>query len=141
MAFPVELSDAARLIEETDDDERDARAGRLVELSDLLGSRPLALHGLAADWLFEDVKATWLYGYFTGTVLRLATGQPERFGSRPRWSRWSRSLNQSRGGPLAAYAFCIQQLAGFVRTMPDVPAISDDAITLEVLAEIAHQRR
>jgi hypothetical protein len=108
MAFPVELSDAARLIEETDDDERDARAGRLVELSDLLGSRPLALHGLAAEWLFEDVKATWLYGYFTGTVL-------------------------------AAYAFCIQQLAGFVRTMPDDPAISDDAVTLEVLAEIAHQ--
>jgi hypothetical protein len=108
MAFTVELSDATRLIEETDDDERDVRAGRLVELSDLLGSRPLALHGLAAEWLFEDVKATWLYGYFAGTVL-------------------------------AAYAFCIQQLAGFVRTMLDDPAISDDAVTLEVLAEIAHQ--
>ena len=27
------------------------------------------MHGLAAEWLFEDVKATWLYGYFTGTVL------------------------------------------------------------------------
>jgi len=79
-----------------------------VELSDLLGDQPLALHGLAADWLFEDVKATWLYGYFTGTVL-------------------------------TAYAFCVQQLAGLVRMISDDPELSDEATTLEMLAEIAEQ--
>ena len=103
----MEISDAVRLIEETDLDERNARASRLLELSDLVGTRPQVLHGLAAEWLFEDVKATWIYGYFTGTVL-------------------------------TAYAFCVQQLAGFVRTMSDDPEVSDDSADLEVLAGIAH---
>jgi hypothetical protein len=52
-----------------DREEQAARATRLVELTSLLDDRPLVLHGLGAEWLFEDVKATWLYGYFTGTVL------------------------------------------------------------------------
>lgn len=104
----MELDHAARLIAAADHDERGARAARLVELSDLLGDQPLALQGLAAEWLFEDVKATWLYGYFTGTVL-------------------------------TAYAFCVQQLAGLVRTISDDPELSDEATTLEMLAEIAEQ--
>jgi hypothetical protein len=29
----------------------------------------IGFSGQAAEWLFEDVKATWLYGYFTATVL------------------------------------------------------------------------
>lgn len=65
----MELDHASDLIERADDAERTARATRLVELSDLLNDEHVALHGQAAEWLFEDVKATWLYGYFTGTVL------------------------------------------------------------------------
>jgi len=65
----VELDHATRLITESDKDERNARAARLVDLYDLLGSASVVLHGQAAQLLFEDVKATWLYGYFTGTVL------------------------------------------------------------------------
>jgi hypothetical protein len=104
----MELGHATRLIAEVDHDERGARAARLVKLSDLLGDQPLALQGLAAEWLFEDVKATWLYGHFTGTVL-------------------------------TAYAFCVQQLAGLVRMISDDPELSDDATTLEMLAEIAER--
>lgn len=65
----MELDRAERLVAEADQTELHDRATRLVELASLLGDHPLLFHGLAAEWLFEDVKATWLYGYFTSTVL------------------------------------------------------------------------
>lgn len=105
----MELDHALHRITDADNEERPARAARLVELVDLLGDESLGFNGQAAEWLFDDVKATWLYGYFTGTVL-------------------------------TAYAFCVQQLAGLVRMISDDPALSDDATTLEMLAEIAEQR-
>lgn len=102
----MELDHALRLITESDNDDRAARAARLVDLSDLLGDRSRALHGQAAEWLFDDVKATWLSGYFTATVL-------------------------------TAYAFCAQQLAGLVRMVSNDSELTDDASTLEMLAELA----
>jgi hypothetical protein len=43
---------------------------RLVELMALISSDAvLEFTGQAAQWLFDDVKATWIHGYFTGTVL------------------------------------------------------------------------
>lgn len=65
----MELDHATRLITESDNAERSARAARLVDLSDLLGNESFLFHGQAARWLFDDVKATWIHGYFTGTVL------------------------------------------------------------------------
>ena len=29
----------------------------------------MAFSGQAAEWLFDDIKATWLYGYFSATIL------------------------------------------------------------------------
>ena len=54
---------------DVDNQERAGRATRLVEMTDLLGDETVGFSGKAAGWLFDDVKATWLYGYFTGTVL------------------------------------------------------------------------
>ena len=65
----MDLADATALIEQADNNERDRRAARLVELTGLLGDAPGLSYGQGAYWLFEDVKATWLYGYFTATVL------------------------------------------------------------------------
>jgi len=65
----MDLDEASDLVAETDARELNGRATRLVELTDLLGEEMIGFSGQAAQWLFEDVKATWLYGYFTGTVL------------------------------------------------------------------------
>ena len=65
----MDLDEAIRIVAEVDDQERSARAARLVELTKLLGEEIMGFSGQGAVWLFEDVKATWLYGYFTGTVL------------------------------------------------------------------------
>ena len=65
----MDLEEASRLVSKVDDRENADRATRLVELSDLLDDRGVGFHGQAAEWLFEDVKATWIYGYFTATVL------------------------------------------------------------------------
>src|ERR1700693_5488093 len=62
--------DASQLIAAVDAREHQARCERLVYLTDLLhDDRLVGLQGQAAWWLFEDVKATWLYGCFASTVL------------------------------------------------------------------------
>lgn len=65
----MEFDEASELVAEADARERNGRATRLVELTDLLGEEMVGFSGQAAQWLFDDVKATWLYGYFTSTVL------------------------------------------------------------------------
>ena len=60
---------AVQAITTADEAERDNRATRLVELVQLLGDEMIGFSGQAASWLFDDVKATWLYGYFTATVV------------------------------------------------------------------------
>lgn len=65
----MELNHAVDLIAEADDRDREERAARLVELTGLLRDEPQGFTGQAAAWLFDDVKATWIYGYFTSTVL------------------------------------------------------------------------
>ncbi len=65
----MDQDEAAQEISAVDETERDERAARLVELVRLLGNEPIGFSGQAASWLFEDVKATWLYGYFTATVV------------------------------------------------------------------------
>jgi hypothetical protein len=43
---------------------------RLIELTELLPTGGMiGFSGRASQWLFEDIKATWLYGCFTSTVL------------------------------------------------------------------------
>jgi hypothetical protein len=62
--------EASRLINEVDVSDHDGRAERLVELTGLLPDDGLiGFSGQAAEWLFDDIKATWLYGSFTSTVL------------------------------------------------------------------------
>lgn len=65
----MDVVEASRLVSEVDDRENSDRGARLVELNSLLGDRHVGFHGQAAEWLFDDVKATWIYGYFTATVL------------------------------------------------------------------------
>ena len=65
----LELTEARRQIAIVDARDSAERAARLVELSDLLQSTDIAFSGQAAVWLFEDVKATWIYGCFAATVL------------------------------------------------------------------------
>lgn len=103
------LGDAARTVAEADARENGDRAERLVELQSLLADEEVGLSGEAAQWLFEDIKATWIYGYLTATVL-------------------------------AAYAFCMHQLAGLVRMFPDDPGLRDEMTSLEELAAMAQLR-
>jgi hypothetical protein len=65
----MDQAEAVRAVATADETERDERAARLVELVRLLGDDTIGFSGQAASWLFEDVKATWLYGYFTATVV------------------------------------------------------------------------
>ena len=65
----MDRDQAAEAIATTDAAERDDRAARLVELGQLLADETVGFSGQAASWLFDDVKATWIYGYFTATVL------------------------------------------------------------------------
>lgn len=62
--------EASRLIADIDERDQAGRTDRLVELTELLpNDGMLGFSGQAAQWLFEDVKATWLYGCFTSTVV------------------------------------------------------------------------
>jgi hypothetical protein len=66
----MDQSEASQLISEIDEQDHVGRSERLVELTGLLPSHETeGFSGQAAQWLFEDVKATWLYGCFTGTIL------------------------------------------------------------------------
>lgn len=65
----MELDRAVEAIALTDGEELSDRAARLQELSNLLGDENITLFGQTAEWLFEDVKATWIYGYFVSTVV------------------------------------------------------------------------
>jgi hypothetical protein len=104
----VEVAEAARAVAEVDRRENDDRAARLVELDSLLAHDSIGFSGQSANWLFEDVKATWIYGYFTATIL-------------------------------AASAFCLHQLAGLVRMLPDDPGLPEEASSLDELAEMAER--
>src|SRR5437764_13758346 len=99
-----EAEEQLRSVEEAD---RDRRVARLRELDGWLpsGGR-IGFSGQAPQWLFEDIKATWLYGCFTSTVL-------------------------------TAHAFCSLQIAGWLRLLPDDPALPDEPESLEHLAAIA----
>lgn len=66
----MDQGEASQLIAEVDASDHAGRAERLVELTNLLPEDGmLGFSGQAAQWLFEDVKATWLYGCFTSTVV------------------------------------------------------------------------
>jgi hypothetical protein len=102
---------ASALIRERDGADHTERSERLIELTELLPQQGmLGFSGQAAQWLFEDVKATWLYGCFTSTVL-------------------------------TAHAFCLLQLAGLIRMLPDDQSLPDEAASLEDLAELAVELR
>lgn len=62
--------EASKLVSDVNSSDHEGRTERLVELSELLPDDGLiGFSGPAAQWLFEDTKATWLYGCFTSTVL------------------------------------------------------------------------
>jgi hypothetical protein len=105
----MEQLEAARAIAEVDGSENEVRAARLIELDSMLVDEVVGFSGQAAEWLFEDVKATWIYGYLTGTVL-------------------------------TAYAFCLHQLAGLLRMLPDDGDWPEESTSLEALAAVAHER-
>jgi hypothetical protein len=66
----MDQNEASDLIAEVDASDHQGRTERLVELTELLPSEGmLGFSGQAAQWLFEDIKATWLYGCFTSTVV------------------------------------------------------------------------
>ncbi len=101
---------ATEVIREVDDADHSGRCERLIELTELLPKHDMfGFSGQAAQWLFEDVKATWLYGCFTSTVL-------------------------------TAHAFCLLQLAGLIRMLPDDPSLPDEPGSLEDLAVLAVDR-
>ena len=62
--------EASESIRDIDDADHDGRVERLVELTvQLSDAEYVGYAGQAAQWLFEDVKATWLYGCFASTVV------------------------------------------------------------------------
>lgn len=66
----MDPTEASELINNINGTDHAGRVERLVELSRLLPEAGmLGFSGQAAQWLFEDVKATWLYGCFTSTVV------------------------------------------------------------------------
>src|SRR5215218_7153478 len=68
----MERSEAELTLRTADEEARSARASRLVELTLFLPADDVGVNGTAADWLFEDVKATWIYGFFSSTILTAA---------------------------------------------------------------------
>ncbi len=65
----MDPKEAARRVAEIDARDNESRGERLAELNGLLPDDLIGFSGQAAEWLFDDVKATWIYGYFTATVL------------------------------------------------------------------------
>lgn len=66
----MDQNEASQLITDVDESDHEGRTARLVELTELLPNEGMiGFSGQAPQWLFEDIKATWLYGCFTSTVL------------------------------------------------------------------------
>lgn len=66
----MDQDEASALIADVDQRDHEGRTERLVQLTALLpDDGMIGFSGQAAQWLFEDVKATWLYGCFTSTVV------------------------------------------------------------------------
>src|ERR1039458_8052466 len=66
----LDFNAARTLVEEINASDSGGRVARLLELSEMLPSEGLiGFEGSAGQFLFEDVKATWLYGCFTPAVL------------------------------------------------------------------------
>lgn len=66
----MDQNEASQLITDVDESDHRGRTERLVELTELLPTEGIVgFSGQASQWLFEDIKATWLYGCFTSTVL------------------------------------------------------------------------
>jgi len=106
----MDFDQASEAVAEVDARDHNDRATRLVELmNDLPADDIIGFSGQPAQWLFEDVKATWLYGYFAGTVL-------------------------------TSHAFCMHQLAGLIRLLPDDSSVPETAGSLEELAEICDRQ-
>jgi hypothetical protein len=103
-------AEADRTVKDLNVANHDGRVERLGELSRLLPDEGLiGFSGQGAEWLFEDIKATWLYSCFVATILTAAL-------------------------------FCEVQLAGLIRSLPDDPALPDEAGSLEELAAFAAER-
>ena len=106
----MDFNAARTLVEEINASDSGGRVARLLELSEMLPSEGLiGFEGSAGQFLFEDVKATWLYGCFTSTVL-------------------------------TANAFCVQQLAGSIRWLPEDSSLPEQAGSPDELAELAAER-
>lgn len=70
MGNDMEKSDALQAITDIDEQDRSGRTERLQELIDLLPDNGLVgFNGTAPQLMFEDVKATWIYGCFVSTVI------------------------------------------------------------------------
>lgn len=65
----MDRTEAVRRLASVDEADRDSRAERLLKVDEVLPDGEVGLEGEAAQWLFEDVKATWIYGAFSSTVL------------------------------------------------------------------------
>lgn len=65
----MDLNEASDIVAGVDHRDNPDRAARLVELNSILPDGDIGFSGRAAEWLFEDIKATWIYGYFSATVL------------------------------------------------------------------------
>ena len=65
----MEIGEALAAVQDADDRDHSERARRLVELSEMVGSSDAVFFSQAAEWLFDDVKATGIYGYFSATVV------------------------------------------------------------------------
>lgn len=105
----MDQNEASSLVTEADERDHVDRTERLLELDSLLpDDDAVGFSGQAAMWLFDDVKATWIYGYFTSTVL-------------------------------TAHAFCLLQLSGSMRLLPDEVERPERATSLEDLATLAAQ--
>lgn len=64
----MDRNEAFQLIAGVDKSDHEGRSERLIELTELLPNEGIiGFSGLAPQWLFEDLKATWLYGCFAGS--------------------------------------------------------------------------
>lgn len=69
----MRISEARATVAEVDARDLEDRAERFAELSELSPSGLIGTSGQAADQLFSDIKATWIYGYFAATTVIAAS--------------------------------------------------------------------